>query len=121
MGDDIVHFADDVTEIEFEKQSKARLTVHTDHRDATIKNHSATHILHAALRQVLGEHVHQAGSVVEPGRLRFDFTHFEKISDDQLVRIERMVQQKIFENIPLQHHRNIPITEAKKWALCLFW
>ncbi len=121
VGDDIVHFADDLTEIEFEKQSKARLTVHTDHRDATIKNHSATHILHAALRQALGEHVHQAGSVVEPGRLRFDFTHFEKISDEQLIRIERMVQQKIFENIPLQHHRNIPIAEAKKMGALSFF
>lgn len=121
VGDDIVHFADDVSGIDLERQTKARLTVHTEHRDPTIKNHSATHILHAALRQVLGGHVHQAGSVVEPGRLRFDFTHFEKISDEELAKIEKIVQQKIFENIPLQHHRNIPIAEAKKMGALSFF
>ena len=121
VGDDIVHFADDIPGVDLENQRKAYLTVYADHRDPTLKNHSATHLLHAALRQVLGEHVHQAGSVVEPNRLRFDFTHFEKISEEQLMKIERIVQQKVFENISLQHHRNIPIAEAKKMGALSFF
>lgn len=121
VGDDIVHFADAIPGIELEKQHRARLSVYKEHRHPTIKNHSATHILHAALRSVLGEHVHQAGSVVEPNRLRFDFTHFEKISDEQLLKIENLVQQKIFQNLPLQHHRNIPIQDAKKMGALSFF
>jgi alanyl-tRNA synthetase len=120
IGDDIVHFADDNPIAEFNAE-KAKLDVHVMHREPTIKNHSATHILHAALRQVLGEHVHQSGSVVEPDRLRFDFTHFEKISEEQLTRIERSVQERIFENIPLKHHRNLPITDAKKMGALSFF
>ncbi len=121
VGDDIVHFADDLPDADLKDHHNAKLTVHKAHREPTIKNHSATHILHAALRQVLGDHVHQAGSVVEPDRLRFDFTHFEKISDEQLTRIERTVQQKVFENIPLRHHRNIPISDAKKMGALSFF
>ncbi|KAB2879620.1 alanine--tRNA ligase [bacterium] len=121
VGDDIVHFADDTSGMDLEKLRTGHLIVYAQHREPTIKNHSATHILHAALRQILGDHVHQAGSVVEPNRLRFDFTHFEKISDEQLNKIERLVQQKIFENIPLRHHRNIPISDAKKMGALSFF
>lgn len=121
VGDDIVHFTDDIPGIPLEKQMDARLMVHTGFRKATIKNHSATHILHSALREILGEHVHQAGSVVDPNRLRFDFTHFEKISEDHLMRIENLVQEKIFQNIPLNHHRNIPIADAKKMGALSFF
>jgi alanyl-tRNA synthetase len=71
-------------------------------RSSTMRNHTATHLLHAALRQVLGPHVKQAGSVVEPGRLRFDFTHYSQMTDDELVEVERLVNQQILVNTPVQ-------------------
>jgi alanyl-tRNA synthetase len=71
-------------------------------RQATARNHSATHLMHAALRQILGDHVKQKGSLVEPERLRFDFSHFEPVSSDQLSQIEHLVNQQILLNTPVQ-------------------
>ncbi|HEX9974078.1 MAG TPA: DHHA1 domain-containing protein, partial [bacterium] len=97
---------------------KAR--VKRDQRMSTARNHTATHLLQASLRQELGKHVQQSGSLVTPFRLRFDLTHFERISADQLNKIERMVNEKIWENILLQiFHRSFD--EAKKLgAIALF-
>ncbi|MBX7150295.1 alanine--tRNA ligase [bacterium] len=121
INDVTIHFVDDPEDLNIENYSAVQLKVLPEHRNPTIKNHSATHLLHAALRSVLGDHVHQAGSVVEPSRLRFDFSHFEKLSVEQIEQIERIVNQKIRENIPLQHHRNIPISQAKQMGALSFF
>jgi alanyl-tRNA synthetase len=93
------------------KGESVTLTVDKNKRDATALNHTATHILHAVLRQVLGDHVKQAGSLVAPDRLRFDFTHFSQIDIDTLEEIERLVNQRIRENIPT-HIQEMEAEEA---------
>lgn len=84
-------------------------------------NHSATHLLNEALREVLGTHVEQKGSYVSPSALRFDFSHYQKVTDEEIRKVERLVGEKIRANYPLEEHRNMPIEEAKKLgAMALF-
>ncbi|WP_319503976.1 alanine--tRNA ligase [Bacteroides graminisolvens] len=95
--------------------------VDTDKRADCAANHSATHLLDEALREVLGEHVEQKGSLVTPDSLRFDFSHFQKVTDKEIREVEHLVNAKIRQNIPLTEYRNIPIAEAKELgAIALF-
>ncbi len=100
---------------------EATAKVNPVRRNSIIRNHTATHLAHAALRKVLGTHVHQAGSLVAPEHLRFDFAHFQKMSEQELQEIENIVNEKIQEGIALQHHRNIPFDEAKKMGAMMFF
>ncbi|QFG53600.1 alanine--tRNA ligase [Chryseobacterium sp.] len=95
--------------------------VNTSERKNTQANHSVTHLLHEALREVLGTHVEQKGSFVGPDYLRFDFSHFSKMSEEEITLVEEKVNAKIKENISLEEFRDIPIAEAmEKGAMALF-
>ena len=90
-------------------------------RSETARNHSATHLLHAALRRILGDHVQQKGSYVGPDRLRFDFSHFAKMTEEEIAEVESLVNEKILENVPLDERRSVPLDEARKLgAMMLF-
>ena len=104
-----------------QKRTKAVAKVNKPRRYSIMRNHTATHLVHAALRKVLGTHVHQAGSLVAPQHLRFDFAHFAKVSEQELMEIENLVNEKISEKIQLQHHRNIPFEQAQKMGALMFF
>ncbi|MBM4167015.1 MAG: alanine--tRNA ligase [Ignavibacteria bacterium] len=100
---------------------KVFASVDKPRRYSIMRNHTATHLFHSALRKTIGTHAHQAGSLVEPNRLRFDFNHYNKLSENELRDIETIVNEKIRENISLQHHRNIPFDDAKKMGALMFF
>ena len=114
----IVHFTDTLPE---DLSGTWQAQVNTLDRNETAKNHSATHLMHEVLREVLGEHVEQKGSLVRPDYLRFDFSHFQKVSAEELATIEAKVNERIQANYALEEYRNIPIAEAKNMgAMALF-
>lgn len=114
----IVHFCDKLPENP-EAQFTAR--VNFNRRSLITKNHSATHLMHAALRKVLGTHVAQKGSLVNEEYTRFDFSHFAKVSDEELAQIEKIVNEQIRRNIALNEQRNVPIKVAQEsGAMALF-
>jgi len=114
----ILHFAKQLPE---NVEAGFVAKVNTDLRTSTSKNHSATHLMHLALRNILGTHVEQKGSLVNPNYLRFDFSHFSKVSDEELRQVEASVNQQIEAQLQLVEHRNIPIKEAlDKGAMALF-
>ncbi len=103
----------DQLEDQFKQAESVNARIDTTRRAQIAANHSATHLLHAALRDVLGTHVAQKGSYVGPDALRFDFSHFSKVTDEQLAEVERIVNEKVREDIPLDEQRNVPIEQAK--------
>jgi len=114
----IVHFADELPD---EPGAKAKAVVNTKNRKGIQANHSATHLLHEALRTVLGDHVEQKGSLVNEKYLRFDFSHFSKVSEEEIQQVESVVNEKIRANIPLEEHREIPVNVAMEMgAMALF-
>ena len=98
-----------------------KAVVDTDKRESTESNHSATHLLHHALRRIIGDHVEQKGSYVGPTHLRFDFSHFSRLTDEELILIEKEINSKIRNNITLEELRNIPMRKAQDMgAMALF-
>ena len=110
-----------VKELPKNPEAEFMACVDTDKRDGSAANHTATHLLDYALKQVLGDHVEQKGSYVSADTLRFDFSHFQKVTDEELRAVERMVNDMIRQDIHRDEHRDIPIEEAKKLgAIALF-
>ncbi len=117
-NDLIIHVADRLPR---DPAAEFRAVVDRVRRDDTARNHSATHLLHWALRQVLGDHVEQKGSLVHPDYLRFDFSHFSKVEQEDLDRVEALVNDMIRRNLPLEERRDVPLDEARGMgAMMLF-
>ncbi|SMC21490.1 alanyl-tRNA synthetase [Clostridium acidisoli DSM 12555] len=115
----IMHFVEVKTGT-LKNNNKIKLVVNNDRRQSISKNHTATHMLHEALREILGEHVHQSGSFVDDGKLRFDFTHFTAITEEELKKVEVIVNKKVMEAIAVETEV-MSIDEAKKsGAMALF-
>ena len=114
----IIHI---VSQLPADLNSTFTAVVNEEKRDASANNHTATHIMHEALREVLGTHVEQKGSMVTPNSLRFDFSHFHKVSSEEIRQVERIVNAKIRANFPLVEVRDCPIEEAREsGAMMLF-
>lgn len=117
-NDLIVHLAE---KLPTQLEGAWKVKVDANKRELTMSNHSATHLLHAALRSVLGKHVEQKGSLVNEKILRFDFSHFAAMTEEEIKKVEEMVNQKVRENIELNEQCNVPIEKAKSLgAMALF-
>jgi len=117
-NDLIVHF---VEKLPANPQVRFSAEVDREKRQLTMNNHTATHLLQSALKAVLGDHIQQRGSLVNENLLRFDFSHFGKMTDEEIAKVEEIVNAKVRENISLTEQRNVPIEEAKKMgATALF-
>jgi alanyl-tRNA synthetase len=114
----IIHFTDKLPK---DLTATFHAKVNGERRRIITSNHSATHLMHSALKRVLGPHVNQKGSLVNDEHTRFDFSHFAKVTDEELQKIEKMVNDKVHENIPLDEKRNVPIKQAQEMgATALF-
>jgi alanyl-tRNA synthetase len=117
----VVHVVENKNNVKIEKGMQAKAEVDGERRLSIMRNHSATHLMHAALRQTLGTHVQQAGSYVGPDRLRFDFAHFSKLTDEEIKKIEMIVNAQIRKAVPLNHHRAIAFDKAKEMGALMFF
>ena len=116
----IVHFLKNKNE-KIKSGAKVIAKVDVERRKSIMRNHTATHLLHSALRNILGTHVHQAGSLVSFNHLRFDFAHYNKVTDEQIIEIENYVNEKILDSTKLVHHLELPIEDAKKMGAIMFF
>ncbi len=117
-NNEIVHTA---SKLPSDLEASFTAKVNAQHREETTANHSATHLLHQALREVLGSHVEQRGSSVRPDALRFDFSHFAKLTSEELAKVEALVNQRIAAALPLQERRSVAMAEAiAEGAMALF-
>lgn len=121
VNEHIVHIVENETKIELKTGMSVVAQVDEKRRWDIMRNHSVTHFMHRALREILGQHVQQSGSYVGPDHLRFDFTHFEKIKEEELDAIESLVNEKLRENLPMIHHRDTPFNDAKKMGALMFF
>lgn len=121
IDDKVVHYVKNPEKVDFKIGDEVELKVSEERRWNIMRNHSATHLMNAALREVLGSHVQQSGSYVGPERLRFDFTHYQKLSKEEIDTIEKIVNQKIRESIEMENHRDTPFEEAKKMGAIMFF
>ncbi|PIQ07650.1 MAG: alanine--tRNA ligase [Ignavibacteriales bacterium CG18_big_fil_WC_8_21_14_2_50_31_20] len=117
----IIHVVSNPENYEFEINTIAKLSIDELRRMDIKRNHSATHLMNAALRKVLGEHVKQSGSLVDNEKLRFDFAHFQKVTEDEIKEIEKIVNNKIWESISTGHHLNTPFEKAKEMGALMFF
>ncbi|NNE45294.1 MAG: alanine--tRNA ligase [Rhodothermales bacterium] len=115
---DVIHFVDRLPD---ELDGPVRASIEAPRRMRIKKHHTATHLLHAALREVLGPHVAQKGSLVAPDHLRFDFSHYERVTPEQLDTVARIVNEKVQENVAKMEEQSVPIDEAlERGAMALF-
>ncbi|MBN1301192.1 MAG: alanine--tRNA ligase [Melioribacteraceae bacterium] len=117
----IIHIVENETHVELKNGMSVTAAVDEKRRWDIMRNHSATHFLHAALRKIIGTHVQQSGSYVGPDRLRFDFTHFEKMTDGEIEAVESLVNDKLLENMPMIHHRDTPFEKARTMGAMMFF
>jgi alanyl-tRNA synthetase len=120
-GNQIIHIVENENKFDLINGMNVSSEVDYLRRWDIMRNHSATHFLHKALRQIIGQHIQQSGSYVGPDRLRFDFTHYEKLSDAEIDTVENLVNDKIRENLPLIHHRDTPFEKAKGMGALMFF
>jgi len=121
VGNHVVHVVENENNIEIHNGMDVSAEVDYLRRWDIMRNHSATHFLHKALRQIIGQHIQQSGSYVGPDRLRFDFTHYEKLSEAEIEKVEILINEKIRENLPLIHHRDTPFEKAKGMGAIMFF